>query len=159
MLRRALITALPAALLAGAAHAAGKKEKGKDGKEGKEGVGQYVDLSPIALPIVSSNGELVNYVFITVRLVLTATANAMAWRAKEPYLRDALVRAAHKTPFTGKTYTTIDEARLKAVLIREAGAIASPKDIKGVTILAQAPKRSTNLPSASGRRAGGEINP
>lgn len=158
MLRRTLIAALPAALLAGAAHAAEKKDKEK-GKDEKEGVGQYVDLSAVALPITSPSGELVNYVFATVRLVLTPTANAMAWRAKEPYLRDALVRAAHKTPFTGKSYTTIDEPRLKAVLIREAGAIGAPKDIKGVTILMQAPKRTTNLPAMSALSSGGAVTP
>lgn len=152
--RRALLIALPAALLAGAAKAAEKKGKEKDPKEG---VGQYVDLAPVALPITASNGELVNYVFVSVRLVLNATANAMAWRAKEPYLRDALVRAAHKTPFTGKSYTTIDEGRLKVALTQAAGTVGSPKDVKGVTILMQAPKRSTNLRPVSGERVAGEI--
>jgi hypothetical protein len=154
MLRRALIAAAPAVLLACAAEAAEKKDKTN------EGVGQYVDLAPVALPIVTPDGQLINYVFVTVRILLTATANATAWRAKEPYFRDALVRAAHRTPFTSaKNFVSIDEAKMKAALIREAGAIGGAKDIKGVAILSQAPKRTTNLPKPSGESTGGDIRP
>ena len=140
MLRRTLIAAVPAVMLAGAAHAAEEKKK-KDGD-----VGQYVDLSPVALPVVV-RGRLINYVFVYVRIQLTSQANAGRWRAKEPYLRDALVRAGHRTPFTRPdTYTSLDVPRLKATMLREAGAIAGAKDIAAIVVLSQAPKRSTGLP-------------
>lgn len=140
MLPRAFLLALPAVLAAGLAHAA-------DGKKAKE-VGQYVDVSPVAAPVVTPDGRLVNYVFVTVRLGLASGADAASLRAKEPFFRDALVRAAHRTPFTSQdSYAKVDEARLKAAMKREAAAIAGAKTITAVTIVSQAPKRSTGLPA------------
>src|SRR5690349_10869581 len=106
MHRRALFAAAPLALIAAAAHAPAKKEGGDE----KSPVGQYVDLSPVALPIVV-DGRLVNYVFAYVRINLTLRANSVKLREKEPFFRDALVRAAHRTPFTkAGDYSTVDEA-------------------------------------------------
>ena len=68
-------------------------------KDGKVDAGQYVELQPVGLPIVSG-GRLVNYVFVYVRINLTSSANASRLREKEPFFRDAMVRAAHRTPFT-----------------------------------------------------------
>jgi flagellar basal body-associated protein FliL len=136
MLRTALITVL-AALSVTSAHAS---DAGKEG--GKTGdVGQYVDLQPLALPIVS-NGKLVNYVFVNVRINLTNSANAARLREKEPYFRDALVRASHRTPFTkADDLNQIDGPRLTASLRREATAIAGPGQIRSVTLTSQAPRR------------------
>ena len=144
MLRRALIAAAPAVLLAGAAHAAEEKKKTEKKSEGD--IGQYVDLSPVALPVVV-RGELVNYVFVTLRIQLTSSANAGKWRSREPYFRDALVRAGHRTPFTrADNYTSLDPAKLKTTMMREARAIAGAKDIASITVVSQAPKRTTGLP-------------
>ncbi len=90
---------------------------------------------------------LVNYVFVTIRIQLTSQANAGKWRAREPYFRDALVRAGHRTPFTrADSYTSLDTVKLKAAMLREARAIAGAKDIAEITIVSQAPKRTAGLP-------------
>jgi flagellar basal body-associated protein FliL len=139
MLRRAFIAAA-IALAAGPALAA---EKGKE----KGDVGQYVDLQPVGLPIVAK-GQLVNYVFVYVRLNLTSSANAAKLREREPYFRDALVRAAHRTPFTLPTdYSKIDEAKLTATLFRDAQAITGPGQIRSVVVTSQAPRRRVAAPS------------
>ncbi|NBB15645.1 hypothetical protein GVN21_09795 [Caulobacter sp. SLTY] len=139
--RRSLFALAPALLAASAAKASAPA-KGKE----KEGSGQYVDLSPVALPIVVK-GRLVNYVFASVRLNLSPSADAAKLRAKEPYFRDALVRAAHRTPFTNpKSYVELDVARLKASLLRDAGAIAGAKNFVSVTVSSQTPKQRTGLP-------------
>ena len=141
MLRRTLIAA-PLVVIAGAAMAAEEK------KEGKGDVGQYVDLQPVGLPVVSK-GQLVNYVFVYIRINLTNSANAAKLREREPYFRDALVRAAHRTPFTlEKDWTKIDEAKLTASLFREASAIAGPGQIRSVVVTSQAPRRRVATPSA-----------
>ena len=58
-----------------------------------------IDISTVALPIVWQ-GRVVNYVFTGVRVNLVPSADAMRLRTeKEPFLRDALVRAGHRTPF------------------------------------------------------------
>lgn len=139
MIRHPFATAAVLLAIAGPAVASEpEKPKASDG--------QYVDLAPVALPIVVE-GQLINYVFVSARLQLTASADAAKLRAKEPFFRDALVRAAHKTPFTNPNdYTVVDVSRLQSVLLRDATAIAGGKGIKAVVVLSQTPKRRQGLP-------------
>lgn len=141
MIRRALIAAAVALVLcAPVAHA------GEGGEGGKGDVGQYVDLQPVGLPIMNK-GQLVNYVFVYVRINLTSTANAAKLREKEPFFRDALVRAGHRAPFTNpKNLAEVDAARLTAVLARDANAITGPGQIRSVVVTSQAPRRRMGLP-------------
>ncbi|CAN5250296.1 hypothetical protein BH11PSE2_BH11PSE2_04140 [soil metagenome] len=133
MKRQTFILAAMAALLAAPA-LAGEEPKKKDEN------GQAVTISAVALPIVL-DGKVVNYVFVTVRIELSAGANITKLRDKEPYFRDALVRAGHRTPFTlASDLTKIDEAKLKAAMLREAQAIAGPGAIRSVVLESQAPK-------------------
>ena len=105
MLRRTALAAI-LSLAAAGAHAAAPK------KDDKGDVGQYVELQPVGLPIVT-NGRLVNYVFVYVRINLTSSANVARLREKEPFFRDALVRAGHRTPFTDpKDLGRVNEAGL-----------------------------------------------
>lgn len=135
--RRALLALAPA-LLATAAQASAPPKK--------EAAGQYVDLSPIALPVVV-DGRLINYIFVALRLNLTPSADSVKLRAKEPWFRDAMVRAGHRTPFTNpKNYLVLDEARLKATLLREAGAISGAKNFASATVLSMTPKQRSGLP-------------
>lgn len=140
MLRRLLIAVAPLLLLSQTAAAS----EGK--KVPKTDVGQYVDLQPLAMPIVV-RGDLVNYVFVYVRVNLTSGANVMRLREMEPYFRDSLVRAGHRTPFVIPTdYQKVDEARLTSTMMREAVAIAGPGQIKSVVVTAQTPSRRVPQP-------------
>jgi hypothetical protein len=137
MLRRTLIAAAALALAAGPALAEGAPEKN---------VGQYVDLAPVGLPIVA-DGQLVNYVFVYVRINLTGSANASLWRQKEPYFRDALIRSGHRTPFTVPgDYQVIDVAKLTSTMYRDAVAIAGPGVVKSVVVSSQAPRWRARKP-------------
>jgi hypothetical protein len=109
--------------------------------------GQYVDLAPVALPVVV-DGRLINYVFVYVRVDLTAGADMPKWRDHEPYFRDALVRAGYRTPFTRyDDYTQLDEGRLKATLFQAAQQITGPGAIAAIEILpGGGPMRRTGLP-------------
>ncbi len=138
MRRRQILAALPLAFAATAA--------GASAPPAKKDAGQYVDLSPVALPIVL-NDRLINYVFVSIRIILSPSADAARMREKEPWFRDALVRAGHRTPFTKSTnYTVVDEARLKAALMREATLIVGARNIASVTITSQTPKQRSRLP-------------
>ncbi len=142
MLRRTFIVTVATALLPAALHAAGKTEPPpKD-------AGQYVELLPVALPIVA-DGRLVNYVFVYVRINLVGSANPAPLRAKEPHFRDALVRAGHRTPFTlPADYSKIDTVKLAAAMMREGAAIAGPGQIKSVVVTSQQPRRRVATPRA-----------
>jgi hypothetical protein len=135
-MRRAFLIAALAAALAGPAAASEKKAAPNP----------TVLLSALALPIVV-DGKLVNYVFVSMRLGLSKKADPEAMRAKEPYFRDALVRAAHRTPFVRPdNYAAIDEPRMKAALMREIAAIVGPGVVVSVNILRAQPQRYDGLP-------------
>lgn len=152
MIRRAAATTAVLLAIAGQALAA-------ETAAPKTPDGQYVDLAPVALPIVVE-GQLINYVFVSTRLQLSASADAAKLRAKEPFFRDALVRAAHKTPFTNPSdYTKVDVPRLQAVLLREATAIAGGKGIKAAVVTSQTPKRRLGLPKPPSTRPEPQIRP
>ncbi|MBP6876622.1 MAG: hypothetical protein KBC34_01265 [Phenylobacterium sp.] len=153
MIRRALIAMLLAASAAGPAAAAKTEAPSKDAP-----IGQYVDVSPVAVPIVAE-GRLVNYVFVTLRVNLTPSADASKWRGKEPYFRDALARLGGRGSFGDpKDYASVDAPRLIAAFQREAVGIAG-KDVKNVVITAQTAKQRRGLPKPGPRPARAEIQP
>jgi hypothetical protein len=106
-----------------------------------------VDLAPVALPVIVDN-RIVNYVFVFVRVNLAANASGPKLQSKEPYFRDALVRAGHRTPFTRfDDYTQLDEARIKAALMAAAPQIAGPGVVTSISFTSpQQPKKRAGLP-------------
>jgi hypothetical protein len=134
-MRRLVLVPLIAALLATPALAAEEKPQ----------LGQYVDLATVALPVVWQ-GRLINYVFVSVRLNLRANVDAFAQRAKEPYFRDALVRAAHRHPFTrSDDFTHLDTNALAAAMMAESARLAGPGVVTGVVVTNQTPQRQANM--------------
>jgi hypothetical protein len=108
--------------------------------------GQNIDLAPLALPIVV-DGRVVNYVFLNIRINLTSGSVMERFRTQEPYLRDTLIRAGHRTPFTlASDYSRIDQARVKAVLMQAATAIAGRGAIASIVITSEMPRQRYGLP-------------
>jgi hypothetical protein len=108
-----------------------------------------VTLSPVALPIVAG-GQVVNYIFVTAKVMLSPHADEFALRDKEPFFRDALVREAYRTPFVIATdYNRIDEAKLKAALYRDAVAIAGQGAISGIAVVSQTAQHFVRAPHAA----------
>ncbi len=136
--------------LAAPAFAADKaKEKDKD--KDKKPDGQYVNISPVALPIIV-NGQLINFVFVSVRLNLKPSASAAGLRDKEPFFRDALVHDAYRHPFVVPTnYTQIDVPALKARMMADATAIAGPGVVASIELVGEPqPKKISGLPRPRG---------
>lgn len=142
MIRRRLLLAITVlSLAAGAAPVAGAAEEG-----GRKEVGQYVDLLPVGMPVVV-DGQLLNYVFVSVRLNLAPGADTARWRAKEPFFRDALVRAGHATPFVvPNDLEKIDAAKLTAAMMRDAVAITGPGVVRSVVVTQQVPSHRARTP-------------
>jgi hypothetical protein len=136
MSRRLLSLAVPLLILSGAARAA---EKPKE-------VGQYVDLQPVALPLIVG-GQLVNYVFVYVRVNLKNGVDVTKVREKEPAFRDALVRNGYRTSFTVPgDWQRVDEAKLSAAMIHDASVIAGPGAVSSVVVTSQTPQRRAMPP-------------
>lgn len=134
MRRRLILSGLAALAFAGQALAS-------EGEGEKAPEPPYVDISPVGLPVVL-DGRLVNYVFAQVRLNVRPGVDSGALRAKEPYFRDALIRAAHRTPFVLQDNPDrLDEAALKRVMAAEAARIAGPRAIVSVQVLRQTPRQ------------------
>ena len=137
MLRRDLIAAsvaLPSVAAATMVHAGDAPANGAS-----------LGIAGVGLPVISG-GRIRNYVFVSLRLHLGGGATPESMRLKEPYLRDALVRAGHRTPFVVETdWTLIDGAALSASLMRSAATIAGRGAVTRVEIISQAPRRRTGV--------------
>ena len=107
--------------------------------------GQSLSMPGVGLPIITE-GRLRNYVFVSLRLHLGRGQTAEQMRAKEPYLRDALTRAAYRTPFTvAGDWNVIDTAALSASLMRSAATLAGRGAVTRVEVVSQAPRRRTGV--------------
>lgn len=107
-------------------------------------------IAGVGLPVIA-DGRLRNYVFVSLRLHLGAGKTVEQMRAKEPFFRDALVKAAHRTPFTVPgDWTRLDERRIQAALVAAGNAISGRGSIARVEIIAQNPRRRSGMPD--GRR-------
>jgi hypothetical protein len=103
-------------------------------------------MSPMPLPVVQ-DGRLVNYIYVNLRLTLSPKADADALRDKEPMFRDALVRAAHRTRLAPpKDNNSLDEAKLRTVLLAESVRVAGPGMVTGVQVLRAEPRRRVSNP-------------
>ena len=138
MRRRDLIAttlAVPALAAASSAIAGDKPAAG----------GASLGIAGVGLPIISG-GRIRNYVFVALRLHLGGSATPESMRTKEAWLRDALVRAGHRTPFVVENdWTRIDAAALSASLMRAAVSIAGRGAVTRVEVVSQAPRRRTGL--------------
>jgi hypothetical protein len=109
--------------------------------EDKAGGPQTIALEAVALPIIV-DGQLLNYVFCSIKLELYPNADGAKVRAKEQYFRDDLVRVGHRAPFVRKDdYSHVDEAKVRAEILRIAPSLVGARMIKSVTITRQASQK------------------
>ena len=114
--------------------------------EDKAPAPKTVAIEAVALPIIV-DGKLINYVFCSIRLDLYPEADGAKVRAKEQYFRDDLVRMGHRSPFTRRDdYTKVDEAKVKAEIMRVAPGLVGAKVIRSATITRQASQKMLSLP-------------
>jgi hypothetical protein len=144
--RRALLA--PLALLA-VTPALASSPKKKDG-EGEAKADPVIKLQPLALPIII-DGRLVNYVFVQLNVTLKTGIPTTVFGGKEPMLRDAVVREAHTKPFIRPdSYVALDEARLKASVLREINGLIGPGKVALVTVVKQTPRNFVPPPAKTG---------
>jgi hypothetical protein len=104
-------------------------------------------IAGLGLPVIEG-GRLRNYVFVSLRLELGAGKTVEQMKPKEAFFRDALVRAAHKTPFTVPgDWTRLDERALSAVLVSASTAISGRGSVRRVEVVAQNPRRRSGMPT------------
>jgi hypothetical protein len=140
MQRRALIQA--AAILTASAVAS---TSSASEKKTEPAAAPFLNLPGMGLPVIT-DGRVRNYVFIVLKLHLGPVHTVEAVRAKEAHLRDALVRAGHRTPFVlPNTWVALDTAALSASLIRSAATLIGPGAVTRVEVVSQSPRRRTGM--------------
>ncbi len=104
-----------------------------------------LNIGGVAVPIIIG-GRIRNYVFVTVRLTPGAGQTAETLRAKEPHYRDALVKAAHLTPFVQENdWTQVDAPAISAMLMRAGTRISGAGAIAHAEVALQTPRRRTGM--------------
>jgi len=95
---RAIAAAMLAStLLAGLANASGPPAKAKGETENEEGEqlsSRSMDAPYLAVPVIR-DGQLVNYLFVSIRIEISPGVDLWQTRERAHFLRDALVRASH----------------------------------------------------------------
>ena len=138
MLRRQLFALGTLAIAASAAGSAAASDEAPNGNPS-------LNIAGVGLPIIV-DGRIRNYIFVTIRLTLGSGQTPEVMRAKEPYFRDALVKAAHVTPFVvPNDWTVIDTAAVSAMLMRAAASISGPGSIVRAEVALQTPRRRTGM--------------
>lgn len=130
--RRHLFVAAFAALLAAApSHAAppagdhGAAEQTADEKE----VARSVQLDGMAFPVFDTKGKLKNYLFINARMLVGPGKDPWKYREKGHFIRDAVVRAAHRISFAdAKDMNKLDEKLAAAECLKAANQAIGEKD-------------------------------
>jgi flagellar basal body-associated protein FliL len=112
---------------------------------------QTIQMETVALPVIV-DGKLLNYVFVSIKLELVSKADGAAVRAKEQFFRDDLVRTGHRTPFTRfDDYTKVDEAKVRAEILRAAPGIVGPGVVKTAAITKQVPQKMLGVPRTAAK--------
>ena len=143
--RRAFLAASLALVATPAFAGHGKKEG-----EGEAAPDPVIKLQSMALPIIA-DGRLVNYVFVQSSITLKPGNLVTVFEGKEPILRDAIVREAHNKPFMRPdSNVAVDEARLKASILREINGLIGPGKVAMVTIIKQTPRNFVPPPAKPG---------
>lgn len=119
--RRLLIASAVACCGAMSAHAAppthGDAAEEADEKE----VARSIDLRGLVFPVFDEDGRLKNYIFINARMLVAQGKDPWKVREKAHLIRDAVVRAAHRTSFNiAGDYTRLDEKLAAAECIKAA---------------------------------------
>jgi hypothetical protein len=107
----------------------------------KDAADPSVKLASVAIPVFKGR-NVVNYIFLSIKINLTAKANQGKLRDMEPYFRNALVSAAHKTSFAmANRDDKLDEARFTSVMKAEFTKVAGAGTIESVEVVSQSPKQ------------------
>lgn len=123
-----------AGLMAMTAPALAEEKKADD-------VDPSVKLASVGIPVFHG-ATVTNYLFLSIKINLTPKADQTKLRDMEPYFRDALIRAAHKTSFAQPDHDDrLDIPRFQKIMTVEFTRIAGPGTIQSVEIVSQSPKK------------------
>jgi hypothetical protein len=133
--RRALILAILLAPIAPAMANPPPAAKSPEGELNEKEVARSLDLYGLVFPVFTETGKLKNYIFVDAKMLVADRRDPSKYREQAHFIRDAVLRAAHRVSFNKKgDYTKLDEELasrecLKAAndVLGDPGAIATMK--------------------------------
>lgn len=138
-MKRAAVLALTAsALVAGLAYASGPSgaEKAEQEETAPGASARSMDAPYLAVPVVR-DGQLVNYLFVSVRIEISPSVDLWRTREQAHFLRDALVRASHANDLADPDdANTLNEAHAVEVYRAAAVEALGERAVAGVSIVA-----------------------
>lgn len=149
MKRQAMIRAVAAAMIAstllaglavaqpsgGGGHGPATKGKTKEG-EGPAASSRSMDAPYLAVPVLR-DGQLVNYLFVSIRIEISPQVDLWRTRERAHFLRDALVRASHSTDLSSPNDSNVlNEARALEVYRAAAIHALGERAVAGISIVA-----------------------
>jgi hypothetical protein len=136
-MKRALAMSLIASsLLAGLAYASDPPAKAKAEEGGNQDSSRSMDAPYLAVPVVR-DGQLVNYLFVSIRIEIANGVDLWRTRERAHFLRDALVRASHANDLADPNdNNTLNEARAIEVYRVAAVQALGERAVAGVSIVA-----------------------
>lgn len=113
------LAASPAALAGPGKEAAGEEKE----------VARSVELSGLAFPVFTRGGKLKGYLFVNARMLVAPGKDPWRYREKAHFIRDAVIRAAHRTSFnTAGDFDKLDERLAERECLKAANAILGEPD-------------------------------
>lgn len=134
---RAVAAAMVAStLLAGLANASGPaKAKGEEAGEDQTS-SRSMDAPYLAVPVIR-DGQLVNYLFVSIRIEIQNGVDLWRTREQAHFLRDALVRASHNADLASAAdNNALNEARALEVYRAAAIQALGERAVGPITIVA-----------------------
>jgi hypothetical protein len=127
--------------LAGLANASGgggghekEKAKAEDGEAAT--TSRSRDAPYLAVPVVR-DGQLVNYLFVSLRIEISPQVDLWRTREQAHFLRDALVRASHASDLADPNdNNTLNEARAIEVYRAAAVQALGERAVTGISVVA-----------------------
>lgn len=139
---RAVAAAMIAStLMAGLATSQGAAASGKEDAKGEAAEAdaasaRTMDAPYLAVPVVR-DGQLVNYLFVSIRIQISPSVDLWRTRERAHFLRDALVRASHAHDLSSPNNPNVlNEARAVQVYRAAAAAALGEQAVAGVTVVA-----------------------
>lgn len=107
----------------------------------------WVTMTGVGLPIIV-DGRVINHVFVELKLHLKTGHPLEAVRAKDAFMRDALVRAGHRTPFVlANDWNRINSRTLSTAMMQIANQQVGAGTVTRIEIVRQTPRVRVRNPT------------
>jgi hypothetical protein len=124
-----LLAATPMALAEPPKGGHGAPAEGEGDSPSDKEISRSIDLQGLVFPMFDERGKLKNYLFVSARMLAGPGKDVWKYREQLHFIRDAIIRAAHRTSFNVKgDFNKLDEKFASETLLKAANDVVGDKD-------------------------------